>query len=125
MIILKQIHNMQEMNDTYCMWLDLKGCKSELLKANIQERKKLELSPMENHTKESVEDLAKATTHGNKSLVTCGRHYTHGDALKSAYIEAKNRDVKIMKEEKTCALVKKRPKRMRWLLLNQNFPLIL
>ena len=69
------------------------------------------LSPMETHTKESVEDLAKATTHGNKSLVTCGRHYTQDNALKSADIKAKNRDVKIMEEYKTKVLVKKISKR--------------
>ena len=72
-----------------------------MLKANIQERKKLALSITETHTKESVENIAKATTHGDNLLVIGGRHYTHDDDLKPAEIEAKNRDVNMMKEEKT------------------------
>ena len=83
------------------MWLDIKGYKYEYLKAKTQERKKPSLSLMLPHTKGSVEALAKATTHGDKFLVTGGRHYTDNDALKSAEIEANNRDVKMMEEDKT------------------------
>ena len=88
--------NMRERNDMFCMWLDLKGCKSELFKAEIQERKNVALSLTVPHTKKSVEDISKATTHSNKFMVTSGRHNTHDNARKSAEIQAKNRDVKMM-----------------------------
>ena len=67
------------------------------MKANIEERKKPALFLTVTNTKESVEAFAKATNHCNKFLVTGGRHYTDNDALKSAEIEANNRDVKMMK----------------------------
>ena len=80
---------------------------------------------METHTKESVEDLAKATTHGNKSLVTCGRHYTKDNALKSAEIEAKNRDVKMNKEDKTKRLGKENTEWEALAIIELEIPLML
>ena len=78
---------------------------------------------METHTKESVEDLAKATTHGNKSLVTCGRHYTQDNALKSAEIEAKNRDVKMNKEDKTKRLGKENTEQEALAIIELEIPI--
>ena len=104
------------------MWLDIKGYKYEYLKAKTQERKKPSLSLMLPHTKGSVEALAKATTHGEKFLVTGGKHYTHDAALKLSEIEAKNRDVKIMEEDRTKCLGQEKTEKEALAIIESELP---
>ena len=89
-----------------------------------EDKRKEEAGVISNGTsyKKIVEALAKATTHGEKFLVTGGKHYTHDAALKLSEIEAKNRDVKIMEEDRTKCLGQEKTEKEALAIIESELP---
>jgi len=89
--LVAMLRNMQLHNDTCCLLLRRRGYSADLLSAKLDEREAQTNEVTEPNTKERVEALAKATTHGERFHVTGGSHHTSDDMFKSAEMDNRRR----------------------------------
>ncbi len=90
---------MQTANTMACDLLSAHGFNGHLLKAVLRKKKEVNMGLVTvPHTKEHVEALAKASTHGAVFAVIGGDHFTSDDMFKVAELPAKKDKIEQLKK---------------------------
>ena len=98
---------MQMANMLACDLLSAKGFQGHYLKAELKKNKVVaQNSVTVPNSKERIEALAKASTHGALFAVTGGDHFTSDDMFMAAELPAKKAKIARLKEEKKVRLAK-------------------
>ena len=98
--------NMEERNIACVMMLNTRGLRGDLLQATLERKKPSRIPLTLPNSKERIQLLAKAKSHGQKFFVTRGSHYTSEDILKSAEVEAREMKVKELELDKKNRIAK-------------------
>ncbi len=92
---------MQFANTLLCDLLIARGFKGELLKAEIKKKSEVPWALLTvTHSREQVEALAKASTHGAIFALTGGNHFTSDNMFKAAELPHQKAQIAEMKKEK-------------------------
>lgn len=120
--MLMLYRNVQQRNDMCNHHLNVLGF-SSLLQAKIKEkRKSVRESLTVPHSKERIEALAKASTHGDKFYVMGGGHQTHDDIFKAAELNNRKREIGQLEKEKVLRLDMERREREAVAILEKELP---
>ncbi len=96
------MREMQFANTLSCDLLIARGFKGELLKAEIKKKSKVPWALMTvAHSREQVEALVKASTHGEIFALTGGEHFTSDDMFKAADLPLQKAQIAAMKRGKS------------------------
>ncbi len=88
---------MQQANTTACELLTAWGFQGHFLKAELKKKKERASALVTiANSKERVEALAKANTHGAILAVTGGEHFTSNDMFKAAEMPAKKARISLL-----------------------------
>ena len=98
--------NMEERNIACAMMLNTRGLHGDLLRATLERKKPKRIPLTQPNSKEQIQLLAKAKSHGQKFFVTKGSRYTSEDILKSAKVEAREMEVKELELDKKNRMAK-------------------
>ncbi len=94
----ENLRSIQVANDLATHALTEGGYNGDLLKATIIEQETIKLT--EPHSKERIEELRKATTHGAKFLATGGTHLTTDDLFIAAWKTDSEKEIAELEKEK-------------------------
>ena len=95
----------QEANDLAVYLLNARGYPGDRLKAKINEAK-FKRPVTAPHSKERIELLSSAATHGSKFLATGGGHVTSDDFFKSLEVKDWKAKIKVLENEKIARLAR-------------------